>query len=269
MAADKGAPGFFAKGLTVPMAAPCTVRVLAAVLAALAIWAPAAGAAEPLLMLFRDKPPYSYLENGVYKGALLKKTERVLARARIEAKFAVLPPKRIFKEIEDNAAPVCSFGWYKIAEREKYARFSAVLQQDRPHLVLVNAASAKKLRRHKSLKAVMSDPSLTLAVAGGVSYGPELDAMIEKFPGEVDRALIPPVLVAKKVANGRADFMFFDQEDYDYLIEKDPQFRESGMLSVRYPDRPAGLKRYIICSRQVSEDTMRKINAAIAAEAAH
>jgi uncharacterized protein (TIGR02285 family) len=225
-----------------------------------------ANATEPLLILFREKPPYSFVENGVQKGFLLDRTKRILSRARIESKFVVVPPKRIFQDIQLNAQPVCSFGWYKIPEREKYSRFSLSIHQDRPHVIIANAKSAEKLRRHSTIKRVMSDPSIVFAIVDGTSYGPELDAMIAAFPGRIDRALVPPVQVAKKVAGNRADFMFIDQDDYDYIKETDAEFRNSGMIRISYPDMPAGLKRYILCSQKVSEDLMLRIDAAIKLE---
>ena len=72
--------------------------------------APVVHAAEPLLNVFRDTPPYSYVENGTQKVFLLEKTRRILDGAEIESKFQILPPKRIFKAIQDNAEPICSFG---------------------------------------------------------------------------------------------------------------------------------------------------------------
>jgi uncharacterized protein (TIGR02285 family) len=222
--------------------------------------------ADSLLMVYRDKPPYSFVDNGVAKGFLLERTRRILSRAGIEAQFREMPPKRIFLEIEQNEQAICSFGWYKIPEREKYARFSVPLHQDRPHIVLTGQRSLAAVRRHTTLKGLMSDPKLVLASADGVSYGPDLDAMISAFPGKIDRTLQSPLQVAKKVAAQRADFMFIDQEDYDYLTESSTDFRDNGLVSTEPPDMPSGLKRYILCSQQVGDVVMQRINAAIALE---
>ena len=112
----------------------------------------------------------------------------------------------------------------------------------------------------------MADRTLVLAGADGVSYGSDIDTLIAAFPGKVDRTLQSPLQVAKKLAAQRADFMFIDQDDYDYLTTTNADFRGDGLLRIDYPDMPAGLKRYILCSQQVASATMQKINAAIAAE---
>lgn len=224
---------------------------------------PLGASAQSLLMVFRDKPPYSFMDNGVAKGFLLERTRRVLSAAGIKAQFREMPPKRLFFEIERNEQAICSLGWYKIPEREKFARFSVPLHQDKPHVVLVGPGSVGAVRKHGTLKELMADPALVMAVADGVSYGPELDQVILKFAGKVDLSLQSPLHVVKKVAARRADFMFIDQEDYNYLTESSADFRSEGLVRIDYSDMPAGLKRYILCSQRVSDDTMQKINAAI------
>ena len=222
--------------------------------------------AESLLMVYIDKPPYSFLDKGVEKGFLLERTRRVLSRTGVESRFREMPPKRILLEIQNNEQAICSFGWYKSAEREKYALFSAPLHQDRPQAVLVGPRSAAAVRQHAALKQLMSDKTLILATADGFSYGQEIDSMIAAFPGRIDSTVQSELQVARKIAAQRADFMFIDQEDYDYLIESDADFRSNNLVRIEYLDMPPGLKRYILCSRKVGADVMRRIDASIALE---
>lgn len=229
---------------------------------------PRGAMADALIMVYRDKPPYSYLERGVAKGFLLERTRRVLSRAGIEAQFREMPPKRIFLEIEKNEQAICSFGWYKIAEREIYALFSVPLHQDLPHLVLAGPRSVEAVRRHRTLQALMADRSLIWAGADGVSYGPQLDRMIAQFAGQIDRTLQSPLQVAQKIAAQRADFMFIDREDFNYLSASNSDFTSKSLVPINYPDMPPGLERHILCSQQVGAEVMRRINAAIALEPA-
>lgn len=222
-----------------------------------------AAADDGLLMVFRDKPPYSYVENGTQKGFLLERTRRILQAAGLRAEFQDMPPKRIFQELQANQERICSFGWYKIPERERFASFTLPIHQDRPHVVLFGPRMADS-PRFASLAELMAAGALTLAVADGVSYGPELDRLIAAFPGKVDRGLVSPLQVAKKLASRRADFMFIDQEDYEYLLATDAGFRAEALKRVEFPDLPPGLKRYILCTRQVDESTIARMNAAIA-----
>jgi len=239
---------------------PLVLVVFAALL--LPRWA----TADSLLMVYVDKPPYSFLDKGVEKGFLLERTRRVLSRAGVESRFREMPPKRILREIQNNAQAICSFGWYKLAEREKFALFSAPLHQDRPQAVLAGPHSAAAVRRHASLKQLMSDGALILATAEGFSYGQEIDSMLAACPGRIDRTVQSELQVARKIAAQRADFMFIDQEDYELLSEADADFRGNGLVRIEYPDMPPGLKRYILCSQKVGADVMRRIDASIALE---
>jgi uncharacterized protein (TIGR02285 family) len=214
-------------------------------------------------MVFREKPPYSYTENGVQKGFLLERTRQIVNKSGLKVAFEVVPAKRIFAEIEANAEAICSFGWYKNPERERYARFTIPILTDRPHIVLANTASAESVRRHKTLKGLFADSRRSLSVVDGTSYGVELDAMITNSKVLVDKALVSPIQVAQKVAAQRTDFMLMDQDDYEYLLSTDPSFKKAKLVKIEFSDMPPGLKRYILCSQMVDEDVIKRLNTAI------
>jgi hypothetical protein len=216
-----------------------------------------------LRMLYRDKPPYSYLENGETRGFLFERTRKILDLAGVRASYEMVPPKRLFAEIEANLGPVCSFGWYRIPSREAFAKFTRPIHQDRPHLVLARRAVAERLRGSGTLEMVFRDKGLAIAAADGVSYGPELDALIGRFAGRVERMLTAPLQVAQNVAAGRADFMFIDQDDFDYLRANEAEFPRLALQALSFPDMPAGLRRHILCSRKVSDELMERMDAAI------
>jgi len=218
---------------------------------------------EGIRMVFREKPPYSYTEHGVQKGFLLERTRQIVSKSGVKAVFEVVPVKRIFAEIEANTEAICSFGWYKNPERERYGRFTVPILTDRPHIVLVNTNSLKAVKRHKTLKSLLADSSRSMSVVDGTSYGMELDAMIAAARVSVDRALVSPIQMAQKVAAQRTDFMLMDQDDYEYLLTTDASFRNAKLVKIEFPDMPPGLKRYIICSRMVEEEIIRRLNAAI------
>lgn len=246
------------------MATPKPMKHAAITLLGLFVLMPPAAFGEPLTMVFRDKPPYSWVDNGKQKGFLLDRVRQILAAAKIDAKFEIVPPKRIFADIAANRAEICSFGWYRIPEREAYAKFSQPIHQDKPHVILAGPRSRDAIARHRSLRELMADNSLLLGVVDGVSYGPEIDALIASFRGPVERALIPPLQLARKVAAQRVDFMFIDQEDLEHLAQANPELRNDNLKKLSYADLPPGLKRYILCSQMVSDETMARINQAIA-----
>jgi polar amino acid transport system substrate-binding protein len=227
------------------------------------VFASAALAGEPdFVVLYRDKPPYFYTQDGQPKGFLLERTIEIFKRAGLQAKFEEAPVKRITMLIQSSPTPVCSPGWYKLPDREEYARFSQEIHEDKPHLVLAGAHAAEKMRAAKSLRGVLENPQLKVGKVSGVSYGADLDAMMAGAAQVPMDSTVSPLGMAKMIKAGRADYMFIDEEDYKYLnVQGDVDAQ--GMVPIRFNDMPAGLKRYIMCSKSVSLQSMAQLDRAI------
>ena len=216
---------------------------------------------RPLLLLYRDKPPYSYTQDRQPRGLLIEQSRAVLTTAGIAVQMEEAPLKRIQLELQANERPVCSPGWYKLPEREAYARFSLPMSQDVPHLVLVGPRSAAAVRAQRSLASLLADAALRMAVVDGISYGSELDGLIRQQQPAPLRATVTPVQLTRMLAAGRADYMFMDREDYLWLTRHGEVSRQLGSIS--FPDMPAGLQRHMMCSKKTSDATMQALDAAI------
>lgn len=238
------------------MKSPAAVAVfcLSATMAALA-------AAAPLTVAWRDKAPYHYLENGTEHSFLLKRARQIFDTAGVPAQFVEEPAKRIWANFAVGAASYCSIGWYRLPEREAIAQFSEVFHTDPPHTLLVAPAALQQVKAHRSLALLLADPDVTLGVVDGVSYGPEIDAMIKAARNKIDRKTVTPAQMTRSVAANRVSYMFIDRDDYEYLRERDEFMRMT--LQVDFPDMPRGLNRYIVCSKDVPREVMAKLNRAI------
>lgn len=221
-------------------------------------------ATQVVTVEYRDKPPYTYTEQGKPAGFLLTRTVDIFRRANLAVAFEEVPVKRIMADIQANQRPICSPGWYKLPEREVFARFSLPIHQDLPQVVLAAPHAVAAVRNHPTMKALFADSALTMGVVDGVSYGPELDAMIAALPKPAMRATVPPLQMAKMIAVGRADFMIIDQDDLS-VIDQHHEVSALGIVKVDFPDPPQGLKRYLICSKQVEPAAMAKLDEAIRA----
>lgn len=255
---EKIAHRTFAAGVAAAMTAMTAMAAVILLTPALA------SAAQAVRMMFREKPPYSYTENGVQKGFLLEYTNKITKQAGVAATFEVLPTKRIFAELEANTEAICTFGWYKTPDRERYAQFTAPIVTDRPHIVLASSASAKTIKKHKTLKSLFADPQRTMTIVEGTSYGTALDTMLGTSKTTMDRTTGSPIQAALKVAAQRVEFMLIDQDDFEHLLATEPSFRTAKLVKITFPDMPAGLKRYLLCSQQVPQDVIKRFNAAIA-----
>ncbi|UCX03447.1 substrate-binding periplasmic protein [Shewanella glacialimarina] len=212
---------------------------------------------------YRDKPPYTYSESGQPRGFIIDMTQEIFRRAGVAATYSEVPVKRIFANIQNDSAAVCSPSWYKLADRELYANFSLVIHKDRPHMVLVAPRVIELVKQHHSLSSLFGDPRLKLGVVAQVSYGPELDLVIASKLERVTDSARSVESLAKMVSfNHGADYMLIDREDYDY-INRMGEISAMGLLPMYYSDMPSGLNRYLMCSKSVDAETMARLNQAI------
>lgn len=218
-------------------------------------------AEELVTVAWRIKPPHQFIVNGVAQGILLERAKQVFSQAQIKTQFVEEPAKRIWNNFAVGTKNYCSFGWYRIAERESIVQFSSVFHSDPPHTILVSPAALKLVSAHQSLASLLADANLTLGIVDAVSYGPELDAMIKGSKNKIERSTTLPMNMARMIAANRASYMFIDREDWEYLKDSDEYLRQT--VQVDLSNMPPGLDRYIVCSKDLSSAQMQRINAAI------
>lgn len=218
--------------------------------------------AEPLLIEYRDKPPYSYTQDGRPAGLLIDRATLILRRAGLDARFAEVPIRRTLLNLKNSDRLMCSVGLYKLPERAAYSRYSLPIYRDRPHVVLAHTNAAARIRAKPSLKALFADAELTVGMLDGVSYGPELDRALAQAANPAGHAQRTPLQLARMVAAQRVDYMLIDDADYGWL-RQDPQFAGTALERIEFADMPAGEQRYFACSRKLPRPTLERINAAI------
>lgn len=219
--------------------------------------------AETITVAWRDKAPYHYRENGHARGFLLLRAKHIFALAKVPARFVERPSKRIWLDFQNGKANYCSIGWYRLPEREQIAQFSRPFHVDPPHTLLVNASALALIQTHKTLTSLLADPSVTLGLVDGVSYGADLDAQIAHSANQIKRMTISPSSMVHMLAANRFHYMLVDQADWQHLREQDDDL--SQIAEYHVSDMPAGLKRFIVCSNDVTVATMARINHAITA----
>jgi uncharacterized protein (TIGR02285 family) len=220
-------------------------------------------APQQLTVSWRDKPPYHYTEAGVGKGFLLERSQQVFQAAGIPARFVNEPQKRIWANFQHGATNYCSISWYKLPEREALAQYSQPFHEDQPHTILAAPDMAARVKSHASVESLLADPELSLGVVAGVSYGPVLDLMIKASKNHVMSRTVETTLMMRMLNAGRASYMFVDREDLDYFRQNEKTRQVA--VQIDLPGMPAGLRRHIVCSKDVPQETMDKLNKAIAA----
>jgi len=217
---------------------------------------------QTLTVAWRDKPPYHYTEADVGRGFLLERARQIFKTAEIPARFVGEPQKRIWAKFAHGATNYCSISWYKLSQREALAQYSMPIHEDLPHTILVAPGSVAQVTSHATLAGLLADPELTLGVVDGVSYGPELDRLIKDSKNRIMGRTVDTTLMIRMLGADRASYMFADREDWEHYRRQG-----GGALPVQYdlPAMPPGLRRHIVCSKDVPQATMDKLNKAIAA----
>ena len=215
----------------------------------------------PITVAWRDKAPYHYNDNGIAQGFLLLRAKQIFAQAQVPAVFVETPAKRIWHGFEHGKPAFCSIGWYRLPERERLAQFSRAFHVDPPHILLVGPKALTAIAAHQKVTALLADPGISLGVIDGVSYGPALDQLITNSANRVEHPTVSPANLMRMVAANRVNYMFADAADWQYL-----RGHEAGLESIteyHFDDLPAGLERFIVCSKDVSSAIMVKLNRAI------
>lgn len=236
---------------------------LLCLLACLPATAFAAGNATALQVVYLERPPYYWTENGQMRGFLLGLTRQILDRAGIPATFEQHPPNRIMDEIRNDQAPICSIGWFKTSEREAFARFSLPIYRDQPPVLLTTTDKAHLFSRHKTLRDVFTDPTLVMAQVASFSYGEAVDRMQKEILVRNLTVSSSQKVLPKLILQGRASYMLVAPEEVPTLLRM-AEVEAGRFTTLTMQDIPAGNLRYLIFGKSVPESTLQRINDAIA-----
>jgi len=218
-------------------------------------------AAPPITVAWSEKPPYYYIEDGIDKGFMLAYGKTVFAAAGIEAAFVREPQKRIWSRFRTGMHNYCSLGWYHLAERTAIAQYSLPIYTDPSQMVLIAPKSVAQVQAHATLASMLADPTLTLGLLDGSSYGAELDARIKDSANRKMLSSVNSVGMMQMVAADRVSYMLSDRTDWNYTRVRHRSL--DNVVQYEVPDVPPGLKRHIVCSKDIPAATMEKLNQAI------
>jgi len=228
------------------------------------LFAPQAWAATdpPIEVMYHERPPYYISRQDGHVGGLVGgPTDRAFKKAHIPFKWVLVAANRHLRILQANKSRVCAVGWFKNPTREKFAKYTAYIHQDKP-MVAIILAENKAVRQNPSAAQLLSDKGLVMGKKLGYSYGRYIDGIVEKqktrtiTSTQSDRGLIL-MLLAK-----RFDYAFFPGDEVSSIVARTGKF--AARLAILSPqDMPTGDKRYILCSRRVDDKTIQRLNTAI------
>jgi polar amino acid transport system substrate-binding protein len=221
-----------------------------------------ANADDKITLSFNERPPYLIpAADGTASGLTASPAADAFKAAGIEVSWSKVPPNRQLAVIKEGG-PNCAIGWYKTAEREGFAKFTKPIYRDKPTVLVAHTAFAGK--QGDKLADVMEGKGVKVLVKENFSYGPFIDALLEKHKAVLTKSNGTATQMLQLVNAKMVDFMFASEEEAEYLVEQSG-INAKTFQQLQMADIPNGDYRYIMCSKQVPDEVIAKLNKAIAA----
>ncbi|HEX7645667.1 MAG TPA: hypothetical protein VF472_25970 [Burkholderiaceae bacterium] len=232
-----------------------------AIAAAMVPLAQACAAAEPIVLFYVQRPPFMGSDvDGKVAGVLIPPVTGAFAKAGIPAVWREASTMRQLTIIRTDAMRACSTGRYKTPDREAYAKFSVSYYQDMPWVGVANL----RLKTEYRMRAadLMADPNVSVLLKDDVRFGPYADDLIAHMKAKRIGTTSDFGRIIRLVQVGRADFSLISGEEESYY-RKQAGFTGKDFKIIHFTDMPAGEKRYLMCSKSVSDAEMERINAGL------
>lgn len=209
-------------------------------------------------VLYYNRPPYYYSTPIGPKGIIMDKVLDIFKKAGIKAKYTLSTSNRIYLEFLSGRAKICSPGWFKNKEREKFAKFSIPIYQDSP-VVLLTKRDNYKLRDYTAIQDIFKHKSFIWGRIRFFSYGYYVDSLAQKLKPksiEIDGNQEDLITMLKY---GRLHYMLINPQEIDQLI-RSTGYKKNEFMVVRLNDVSTGNRRYIMFSKDISNKLIDKIN---------
>lgn len=213
---------------------------------------------EPIRLHFHERPPFYISAKGKLAGIVGQIAHDTFDRANIEYVLLPTPAMRQLIIIKGNNDHSCGVGWFKNQERIEIAKFTRAIYKDTPTIV-VTRKNHPYLKEKPTIDDLFKNKSLLLLIKNGYSYGKTLDEKIKLKQPKTREVSQNTFSMFQMLTSMRADYMFITREEYDSVV-KNSQFIDSQFFHYAPTDSPPGECRYIICSRQVPDSVIEKLN---------
>lgn len=218
--------------------------------------------AQPLDILYFERPPYYTTVNAQPDGLLLNLVRDLFTLAGVPHAFQEMPPGRILETVKANQGPICTVGWFKTPDRESYATFSLPIYQDEPLRAVFLKSGTMPPPGISTLARLVEQADLSVGVNQSYAYGHAVDTLLAGMR-------VPPVrtsgtqaqLMCMLVAR-RFDFMLANPEEIDTLAAL-ANIPVDTLHVLKLTDLPKGNLRYLMFSKSTPPDVIGCIDEAI------
>lgn len=227
---------------------------------ALILFAGIAASQPPIMLQHDERPPFLKTEaDGSVSGTAATPAVRAFQTAGIPYEWKYESASRQIAMLKSGAR-VCSVGWYKTPERERFAKFSKPISQDSPMIGLAN--NHFQAPEKTGLDHLLADPEVTVLVKASIVYGPFLESRLAQMKAKRVMTFEEFGPMIRLIQLGRAQLTFIPIEEADYYIAK-MGYAPKDFNIIHFAEMPPGEKRYIMCSMSIEDDVMDRLNAVL------
>ena len=216
---------------------------------------------ERIIVYYHERRPYYVTTSRQVHGLIADRVNWVFKEAGIPYVWRKMPAKRQLEMIRNNTQRACAVGWFKTPERESYGKFTFPIYMDRRTLAIARADN-DQIRSGLPLAQTLSNRRLRLLRKDGYSYGRFIDRGINRYAPREVITTAENISMVRMIHSHRADYFFMAKEEAEDLILS-ANLPPEEFQAVHFSDMPPGNNRYIICSRNIEEMAMLRINRAI------
>lgn len=219
-----------------------------------------AGAEAPLVIYYHERPPYLMTApGGVVRGLTADPAAAAFSTAGVPVLWRLVPSNRQLEMIKQGGQR-CAVGWFKNAERERYAKFTRPLYRDLPLVAIVREEFVTQ--DPVSLDRLLAIPTLKVLLKDRYSYGDYVDRLLREAQASISSTTAESITMLAMLSAHRADVVLLAAEEANYLMQPDAPQRVR-LRILRLVDLPQGQLRHIMCSRDVSDDVIRRLDKGI------
>jgi uncharacterized protein (TIGR02285 family) len=219
---------------------------------------------KPIELIYHDRPPFYIRQNdGSVTGVVAEPAAHAFKNAKVDFKWRLLPANRQLETVKANKSKVCAVGWFKNPQREQYSKYTTHIYQEKP-MVAVIRTDNKALSVYQTLNKLLADDGLKMGGKLGYSYGDYIDSTVKKYKTHLITSTQSNTGLIRMLLANRFDYTFIPGDELNDIMKQSVETaRKISVMDLR--DMPEGNKRYIMCSKQVENEIINRLNAEIIA----
>jgi ABC-type amino acid transport substrate-binding protein len=227
-----------------------------------------AQAADPLVLGYVARPGLADVVDGKPAGTYFPIAVAAAEKAGFAVTLQAVTQTRLMAQVASGQPHYCAVGIFITPERQAFGKFTLPIYRTPRFIVIAARSKDSAIRRHKTFMSLIADQQLRMGAIDGYSFGNTLDPLIRAMHGNVDRYVGTFDQGFAKMQAGRFDYIIGFEDEFDNWLGRSGASRDA-FSKINFPDVLDGVHRHLMCSRNVDDATIERLNAGIQAVAPH